>query len=85
LRGSWRAEAASAKDARLFIGGEWLARQTLVPVIDEYTRKDVAEAHVADRELAERAVDAAKRAFNSSAISIPDRSPSSARRDTPND
>ena len=78
------------KDARLFIGGEWLARQTLVPVIDEYTRKDVAEAHVADRELVERelverAVDAAKRAFNSSAISIPDRSPSSARRDTLND
>ena len=73
------------KDARLFIGGEWLASQTLVPVIDEYTRKDVAEAHVADRELVERAADAAKRAFSSSAISIPDRSPSSARRDTLND
>ena len=51
------------KDARLFIGGERFASQMRVPVIGAYTRKDVAEAHVEDHYLVERAVDAAKRAF----------------------
>ncbi len=51
------------KDARLFIGGEWLTSQAQFPVLDKFTREPVALAHVADEGLVEEAVSAAKTVF----------------------
>jgi succinate-semialdehyde dehydrogenase/glutarate-semialdehyde dehydrogenase len=61
------------KDARLFIGGKWIESKTRSPVLDKFSRKEVAQAHVADEGLVERAVAAAKTAFRSGEIAIPDR------------
>jgi succinate-semialdehyde dehydrogenase/glutarate-semialdehyde dehydrogenase len=61
------------KDAQLFIGGKWIDSKTQSPVLDKFSRKEVAQAHVADEELVERAVAAAKTAFRSGEIAIPDR------------
>ena len=61
------------KDARLFIGGEWLTSQAQFPVLDKFTREEVGLAHVADEALVERAVVSAKTVFDTSEIQIPDR------------
>jgi acyl-CoA reductase-like NAD-dependent aldehyde dehydrogenase len=60
------------KDARLFIAGKWVEAPTQFPVLDKFSRREVARAHVADKSLVDRAVSAAKTAFQSE-ISILDR------------
>ena len=60
------------KDARLFIAGKWAEAPTQFPVLDKFSRREVARAHVADKNLVDRAVSAAKTAFQSE-ISVPDR------------
>jgi succinate-semialdehyde dehydrogenase/glutarate-semialdehyde dehydrogenase len=61
------------KDARLFIGGKWLEGNGRFAVLDKFSRKEVAEAHVADKELVDRAVEAARAAFCAGEIPIPER------------
>lgn len=61
------------KDARLFIGGKWTDGSDKLPVLDKFTRKNAAYAHVADERLVNEAVDAALTAFRSGEILIPER------------
>jgi succinate-semialdehyde dehydrogenase/glutarate-semialdehyde dehydrogenase len=61
------------KDARLFIDGRWIESNHQFPILDKYSGKEVARAHVADPEMVDRAVAAANRAFRSGEISIPER------------
>lgn len=61
------------KDARLFIGGEWIDGSGRFPILDKYTRREVAQAHSADEGLVGRAVGAAAEAFQGGAIPVPER------------
>lgn len=61
------------KDARLFIGGEWLTGRDSFPVLDKFTGREAWRAHIADEALAGQAVAAARGAFRGGAIAIPDR------------
>jgi succinate-semialdehyde dehydrogenase/glutarate-semialdehyde dehydrogenase len=63
----------TVKDARLFIGGEWIEAGEQFPILDKFSRQEVARAHIAGEELIARAVEAAKAAFHSGPIGIPDR------------
>jgi acyl-CoA reductase-like NAD-dependent aldehyde dehydrogenase len=63
----------AVKDARLFIGGEWIASRDKLPVLDKFSCKAAAQASVADQALVTKAVDAALDAFRSKEILIPDR------------
>ncbi|KIC12550.1 hypothetical protein RA19_01330 [Leisingera sp. ANG-M1] len=61
------------KQARLYIGGRWQNGAGAFPVLDKYSGEQIAMAEIADAALVDQAVAAAKAAFRSGEIPLPDR------------
>ena len=61
------------REAKLFVGGEWLSGAGRVEVLDKFTLAPTGFAHAADKALVDRAVAAGRAAFLGGALSIPER------------
>jgi acyl-CoA reductase-like NAD-dependent aldehyde dehydrogenase len=61
------------KDARLFIGGQWVESNHHFSILAKFSGREVARAHAADAPLVARAVEAANAAFRGGEIPIPER------------
>ncbi|MBE1281693.1 MAG: aldehyde dehydrogenase family protein [Rhodobacteraceae bacterium] len=61
------------KQARLFINGVWREGAGQFPVLDKYTGEQIANAEIADADLVDQAVEAARTAFRGGEIPLPDR------------
>jgi len=57
------AENVAAKPCRLLIGGKWVEGKETMTVIDKYTGEAIGSVPVADREMVDRAIGAARDAF----------------------
>ena len=55
-------------DGKLFIAGEWIETAETAAVRDKYSGREIGRVGIADRELTERAVGAARTAFASEEI-----------------
>jgi len=60
-------------EAKLFIGGEWQDGDGVFDVLDKFTGEVIARAHAASPAQADKAVAAAKSAFDSGEIPVPER------------